>query len=521
MDLLSLVERDVYTPDNVSRWYCDRPDCDGTPHGEHWHWCAHPLDGPHTKECRHARASQRPPDGSWFYWLLLSGRGFGKSRAAAEWLVEQAWNSPPAEWAVIARSSVDARKCARDMDAGLVKVAGRRLRQYNRHEEDVYLENGAVIHLISADKPDRLRGFNLAGAWCDELASWRYPETWHEGLLPTLRSGSRPRVVITTTPKPTALLRELVEKARADLEKPIGERSWALTTGSTYDNAANLADQFVEQMQAAYSGTRVGRQELYGELLLDEAGALVSYAMIEDARMEPSDLRDVNLSRIVVAVDPATSYGEGSDETGIIVCGRDREGHGYVLADYSCRESPEGWAKQAVKAFERYEADRIVAEKNQGGSMVEHVIRSVAPHIPYTPVMARVSKRLRAEPITALYEQGRIHHAGTFEVLEDQLITWSPESKKSPDRMDALVHGFTELGLARWGQGAAFVEMWKRQIENPRDGLTPSQRAIKRDQERRSRSGLLRRRTRACKHLFRAGPAGTLCVHCNEPPLAS
>lgn len=495
-----------------SRWFCDRAGCDGAPHGPLWHWCDHPVDGTHDKSCRHARAAQRPPDGDWFVWLLLSGRGFGKSRAAAEWIVDQARNAEPGEWAVLARSAEDVRKNAEDMDAGLVKVAGPHLRQYNRSLMRLTLDNGSVIHLLSADKPDRLRGYNLMGAWCDELASWRYPDTWHMTLLPALReSKGEPRVVVTTTPRPVKLLKELMDG--------VSTGATVVTTGSTFDNAANLAPRFITEMRERYDGTRVGRQELQGELLFDSPGAVVSQDMINGARLRPEDFktdkRDT-LVRIVVAVDPATTYGEKADETGIIVCGKDGDGHGYVLDDLSCRTSPRRWAKTVVNAYERWHADRIVTEENQGGKAWEAIFRAENPTVAYTGTRAKVGKRLRAEPITALYEQGRIHHVGSFNELEDQLTSWEPDSGLSPDRLDALVHGFTELGLARWGQGAGFLRYWQRDVEAGRDPLA----AAERDARVRSRAAKgveVRERVRRqmCEHRWRVDPAGRrCCVFC-------
>jgi len=506
----ALIAAAVPPPPEISRWYCDRKDCNGEPHGEHWHWCEHPLAGPHEQSCRHARGAQCPPEGDWGIWLLMSGRGFGKSRAAAEWLIREAWNSEPAEWAVVARSSGDVRKNARDMNAGLVKVAGSRIAQYNRHEEYIRLSNGAVIYLLSADKPDKLRGYNLAGAWVDELCTWRFPDAWDMLRMATRVAGANARIVVTTTPRPMKLIKQLVEQSRSK------DGFVVLTSGRTRDNAANLSPGFVAQLEASYAGTRRGRQELDGELIFDADGALVSDAMIEDGRL-PASVPD-GLARIVVAVDPATSYGESADETGIVVCAKGADGHGYVLDDLSCKKkSPKEWATIAVAAYERYQADRIVAEKNQGGAMVEETIRSIAPFVPYTGVTATVSKRLRAEPVTALYEQGRIHHCGVFPELEAQLVTWEPDSKmSSPDRMDALVHGMTELGLARWGQGHVFLEHWRRDIaeRTERDGTGKPSAA---EQRRRRIEAVRARRVRECTHLWRTSPSGTRCVHCDQP----
>lgn len=479
-DFLHFLSSEARPPLDISRWYCDRVDCDGEPHGAYWHWCDHPMgDHPdHTPDCRHARGAQIPPVGDWFVLLYLMGRGWGKSRAAAEWIVHSASHQEPAEWAVIARNAADARKNARDLNAGVVVVADRAncLKQYNRHEEDVYLRNGAIIHFVSADKPDRLRGFNLAGAWADELCAWRFAtDTWDYGLMPTLRVGEHPRVIVTTTPKPVPIIKRLVEEAKADEQLPLAKRSKIMLVGSTFDNAKNLSPNFITEMRETYGGTRIGRQELEGELLFDTAGALVTPEQIEAGRITLEELPP--LQRIVVAIDPAGSYGEESDETGIIVCGKGQDRHGYVLADHSCRVSPHEWAGIAAAAYERWGADAIVAEKNYGQALVEEVIRSVAPFVRYIPVQAQAGKRLRAEPITALYEHldehqqldPRIHHVGTFPKLEDQLTEWRPDvvtktRGTSPDRMDALVHGFTELGLARWGVGQGWMEFMRRQV---------------------------------------------------------
>jgi phage terminase large subunit-like protein len=709
---------DNYAPlEKRSEWYCDNIYCDGKPHGE---WIL-----------PHCRPAQRPPDSDWFIWLLMSGRGFGKSRCAAEWLVREANKHPNTEWAVVAPTGFDARKCAEDLTAGIIAIAPKEtVVKYNRTLGDIYLSNKAIIHLISADKPDRLRGFNLAGAWCvaegekivttrgnipieevvvgdkvatrqgwkrvtdskrtgvnkpvilintqdglslrctpnhkvfangvwcdaanlqsgdvlttwmdyslmdlphggngkisggittsrwgdieglpgfswrkrfgagitalsrmvtksiikmktrlmtvlkiwnswidtnigsitaqqmglkgqpllatqvpwlcgpndktkfefalsagtttrldqpipaivenavefghaivvtvndskcsdvydltvedaheffangilvhncDELSSWRYPDAWHLGLLPTLREKRvDPRVVVTTTPKPVTLLRQLIEEKDPDI---VDRGSIVITTGSTFDNADNLAPKFLAEMRARYEGTRRGRQELYGELLTDVDGALISQDMIDGPRVRESTNgkganvpQDIFLSRIVIAVDPATTSGEESDETGIIVCAKGVDNRGYILADLSCKESPDGWAKIVARAYDQYDADRVVAEKNQGGDMVESVVRSVHPNIAYRGVAAKVGKKLRAEPIAALYEQGKVSHVGYFAELEDQWTTWIPDAaahQKSPDRVDALVHGLTELGLI--GLPGVHIREWF-ETENP------------------------------------------------------
>lgn len=422
---------DNYAPlERRSEWYCDNPDCDGEPH---LGW-----------NTPHARAAQRPPDSDWFIWLLCSGRGFGKSLTATQWLLREVEQHPRTEWAVVAPTGTDVAKCFEDLSVGILAIAAASgiTIKYNKTEHDGVMPNGSILHGISADKPDRLRGYNLAGAWCDELSSWRYPDAWNLGLLPALRDKRvNPKVVVTTTPKPVTLLRQLMEE---DQEKG----SIVVTRGSTFDNAKNLAPQFLAQMKTRYEGTRRGRQELYGEMLTDVEGALVTQDMIDGPRLR--DMPEIKMIRVVVAVDPATTSGENSDETGIIVCAKGIDNHGYILEDASCKESPDGWARIVAALYDKWGADRVIAEKNQGGDMVERIVRSVHPNIAYKGVAAKVGKKLRAEPIAALYEQGKVHHVGYFAELEDQWCTWVPDMashQKSPDHVDALVHGLTELGL--------------------------------------------------------------------------
>lgn len=397
--------------------------------------------------------------------MYLAGEGMiptHNSRCAAEWILKEASEHPNTEWGVLGPTSEAVRKCGDDLTAGIYAIAPPGLiTKYNRTLGDFYLKNGAIIHLISADKPDRLRGFNLAGAWADEISSWRYPDTWYLGLLPTLRDRrTTPHIVVTSTPKPVTLLRSLVDEEFKE------QGTTVITRGSTFDNAENLAPQFLSEMRARYEGTRRGRQELYGELLTDVEGALVTQDMIDRPRIH--GMPSIHLSRVVVAVDPATTSGEDSDETGIVVCAKGIDGRGYILADLSCKESPDGWARIVAAAYDRYGADRVVAEKNQGGDMVEQTIRSVHPNIAYKGVNAKVGKKLRAEPIAALYEQGKVSHIDYFEELEDQWTTWVPDlgpRQKSPDRVDALVHGLTELGLI--GLPGVHIKEWMESEHPP------------------------------------------------------
>jgi len=394
---------------------------------------------------QNARPQQLPPEGDWRIWLILSGRGWGKTFTGAGWIIEKAMSQPGIECAVVAPTFTDVRRTCVEGPSGIIKsLPSGALEQYNRSNGQITLTNGSKIHMVSADEPDRARGLNLSYAWLDEFASWRYEETWTAGLAPALRIGN-PQTIITTTPRPTKLLREFMSRT---------DGSVVVTRGSTFDNAANLSQAALEELKSRYEGTRLGRQELYGELLLDTPGALWRLSDIDETRVDEAP----ELVRIVVAIDPAVTSGEESDETGIVVVGKGADGRGYVLADRSCRDTPSGWAHRAVQAFHDFNADRIVAEKNQGGDMVEQTIRSVLPTAPYKGITAKQGKRLRAEPIAALYEQGRISHVGAFDLLEDQMTTWLPDSGLSPDRLDALVHGLTELGLAAGSSADRFFQ---------------------------------------------------------------
>ena len=293
------------------------------------------------------------------------------------------------------------------------------------------LPNGSRIKGFSAEEPDRLRGPQHHGAWCDELAAWAKPDAWDQ-LQFGLRLGEHPQTVITTTPRPIPVVRNLIQRD-----------STLVTRGSTFENKANLAPSALAELELRYSGTRIGRQELYGEILDDVEGALWTRSMIDDARIQKNELPP--LIRIVVAIDPAVTSGENSDDTGIVVAGVTADNHYYVLDDKTCHLSPEQWARVAVTAYEDWKADRIIAETNNGGDMVELVLRNVSPNIPVTKVTASRGKRVRAEPISALYEQGRVHHVGLFGQLEDQMCQWIPDSGDSPDRMDALVWALSQL----------------------------------------------------------------------------
>jgi len=380
-----------------------------------------------------ARENQLPPEGNWLTWLIMSGRGWGKTRTGAEWIAHNAITQDRTRWAVVAPTFADARDTCAEGESGLINILNRykALANWNRSIGEILLTNGSRIKLFSAEEPDRLRGPQHHGAWCDELAAWIRPEAYDQ-LQFGLRLGERPQTVITTTPKPVPLLKNLLKRDSA-----------VVTRGSTYENRANLAETALAELEARYGNTRLGRQELQGELLEDMEGALWTRAWIENQRLEPKDMPP--LYRIVVAIDPAVTSGEDSDETGIVVAGATSEGHFYVLEDATLKATPDGWGRRAVQAFNDWSADKIIAETNNGGDMIIATIQQVDRLIPVKKVVASRGKQLRAEPISALYEQGRVHHVGMFSKLEDQMVTWTPESRQSPDRLDALVWALTEL----------------------------------------------------------------------------
>jgi len=420
-------------------------------------------------EKKKARQKQLPPNGDWATWLIQSGRGFGKTRSGAEWIVWEALKLDGSRWAVIARTLKEGRKVCIAGESGLISVINRYgvLKDWNKTDNEITLTNGSIISVYTSEVPAALSGPQHHGAWCDELSSWIRPETWDQ-LQFTLRLGTdipnyTNRIVITTTPKPNALFRSIAQ--RDDVIK---------TYGSLEENRENLTEAYVKGVQTLYAGTRLWRQEGLGELLLDTPGALWTIDMLDAARIpltndelkEPASykkelhkrIEGLDLVRVILAVDPATTSGEDSDETGIVVVAKGADGRGYLLADRSCRDTPSGWAHRAVAAYEEFKCDRVVAEKNQGGDMVELTLRSVMPNISYKGISAKQGKRLRAEPIAALYEQGKISHVGNFEQLEDQLVSWVSDSGYSPDRLDAMVHGFAELDLAMGSQFDAFLE---------------------------------------------------------------
>jgi phage terminase large subunit-like protein len=359
---------------------------------------------------------------------------------------------------VLAPTFRDVRKTCIEGPTGLLRAMQEgELLAYRRNELQIRLVNGSVIYGYSAEEPERLRGANLAGAWCDELGSWRYPQTWYESLVPALRIGEHPRVVVTTTPRVTPLIRDLANRVDGSVH---------ITRGSTWENAANLSAAALAELDRRYAGTRLGRQELEGELLEDVEGALWSRTDIDATRITRE--RMPQLVHIVVSIDPAVTSGEDSDETGIIVAAEGSDGHGYVLEDLTLRGSPDACMRKAVNAYYRHQADCIVAEVNNGGDFIRDLLRTVDPMVPYRDVRASRGKRVRAEPISALYEQHRVHHVGAFPDLEDQMCSWVPDSLESPDRMDALVWAFSELkGIAAGSWLSAYDTVYCESCSEP------------------------------------------------------
>lgn len=411
-----------------------------------------------------ARTEQLAPAGDWYIWLLLAGRGFGKTLAGSGWVHELVQSGQYGRIALVAPTSADARDVMVEGISGILETAPNWSRPtYEPSKRRLTWPNGAMATTFSSEESERLRGPNHDAAWCDELGAWNEPQATWDQLQFTLRTGANPRVTVTTTPKPFPLLRNLVSREGKDV---------VITRGSTFANAANLAPGFLEAIKARYGGTRLGRQEIEAELLSDTPGALWQLEWLDRDRIEeaPQDLR-----RIVVAIDPAVSNHEGSDETGIIVAGIGMEhpAHAYVLADLSGRYAPHEWAAKAIGAYRSYKADRIVIEKNQGGAMAEGTIRALDGNVAIKPVHAARGKVTRAEPIAALYEQRRVHHVGNFAKLEDQLTAFTSDFDRSsagysPDRLDALVWAVSELIPQAWTDGDVMLELARREMAERR-----------------------------------------------------
>lgn len=398
-----------------------------------------------------ARPEQLPPPGKWRVWLMLAGRGFGKTRSGAEWVRGIAESDGTARIALVGATVQEARGVMVEGESGLLAIAPYWDRPiWHPALRRLIWKSGAQALLFGAADPDTLRGPQFTHGWADEIAKWAYAESAWDNLMMGLRLGRHPRVIATTTPRPVPLIRRLVTQANV-----------VVTRGRTQDNCANLATDFLTAMERDYGGTALGRQELDGELIEELRGALWTRALIERCRMRREFLAaagDRPFDRIVVGVDPpASAHG---DACGIVVVALGRDGRGHVIEDASIEgASPEGWAGAVAAAAIRHGADRVVAEANNGGAMVESVLRAAEAGLPVRLVHASRGKSARAEPVAALYERGRIAHVGTFPMLEDQLCGLMSGGGyagpgRSPDRADALVWAMTELMLGRQGQQA-------------------------------------------------------------------
>ena len=387
-----------------------------------------------------AHTHQFPPDFAgngepWTTWLILGGRGSGKTRAGAEWVRATALSDPNARIALVGETERDTREVMVEGVSGLLAVHPHDERpHWTPTRRQLEWPNGALAQAFSAEEPESLRGPQFSAAWCDELAKWRHAEPTFDMLQFGLRLGERPRQVITTTPRPIALLKRL-----------IADPSTAMTRAGTVANACNLAPSFIETILSRYSGTRLGRQEIDGEIIEQRDGALWSRAQLELCRTDMAP----PLTRVVVAIDPPGSATKQADACGLVAAGRGEDGRVYVLADETASGlSPQAWATKAISLWRRVQADALVAEVNFGGDMVRAVIWAADRSVPVMTVRATRGKYVRAEPVAQLYEQGRVRHVGAFPALEDEMCDfglYGLSSGRSPDRLDALVWAITAL----------------------------------------------------------------------------
>lgn len=370
----------------------------------------------------------------WVHWLPLAGRGWGKTKVGAQTV--RSWDKPGELIHIVGPTASSVRSVMIEGESGLMSCYP----PYGRPEyvpslHKINFPGGATGYTFSADEPERLRGPQCTKYWADEPCAWRFLDDAWDNLMFGFRLGDDTRGICTTTPKPVKWLIDL-----------IANPSTVVTRHSSYENRSNLAPAFFADIVRKYEGTRIGRQELMAEILTDVPGALWTRALIDATRGKQADVLPDGIIRIVVAIDPAVTSREDSDETGIVVAALTRNWHVLILDDLSCRETPLGWAKVAIAAYRGKRADRIVAEVNNGGDLVIGNIRAVDPNVSVRSVRASRGKYIRAEPVAALYEQGRVHHIGVFEELETQMCGWTPQSnERSPDRMDALVWAVTEL----------------------------------------------------------------------------
>ena len=376
-----------------------------------------------------ARPAQLIPEGDWTVWLLKTGRGWGKTRTGVETV--RIWKEQMPIITFIGATAGDARDIMIEGESGLLKASPPwDMPKYEPSKRKVTWKNGAYGLIFTADEPDRLRGFQSYGGWCDELASWRYGQDTWDMFMMGLRLGDHPRVIATTTPRPTKMIKDLIK-----------DPNTTVTSGTTYENVKNLAPAFLHTIIKKYEGTRLGRQELNAEVLEDIEGALWTMSLIDQTRVK----KHPDLIRLGVAIDPSVTSTDDSDECGIMIGGIDERGEVYILEDLSGIFSPLNWAGRSIDAYHHHKADRIVAETNNGGDLVETVIHQIDKNASYKGVWASRGKVTRAEPVQAMYEQKRIHHVGSLPKLEDEMVTWIPREGRSPNRIDALVWLVTYL----------------------------------------------------------------------------
>lgn len=387
-----------------------------------------------------ARREQFPPLGDWFIWLIMAGRGFGKTFTGAHFIINNHRFGDARNSAIVAATSTDLRRFCIEGPSGILSQAPREFYPEDKPSKlKLVWPNGTETHYYTSEKPHRLRGPNHDYVWCDELSYWRYPDDCWDNMMFSMRYGETPQMFISMTPRNIRLIKALLEREGKDV---------IVTRGSTIDNRDNLSRKFIEDTIEQYRGTRLWDQEVLGRFLEDLEGALWSRELIDQNRiLRPEEVPD--LKRVAVAIDPAISSGEKADETGIIVGGVDFNKQGYVLADYSLKGTPDQWARKAIHAYHHHKADIMIAEKNQGGEMITHTIHSFDETIPVKLTHASRGKVTRAEPVSAIDEQHRIHHVGVFPKLEDEMCSFVPEDidakKFSPNRVDARTWLFNEL----------------------------------------------------------------------------
>jgi len=482
-----------------------------------------------------ARANQKLPQGEWQTWMVRAGRGFGKTRVGSETV--RSWIREFDFVNIIAPTADDARDICVEGESGILAVCGNDdiKPTYRPSKRKIEWSNGASSLIFTADEPERLRGKQHMKLWCDELASWRYLRAaWDQAQL-GLRLGSNPQSVVTTTPRPVDVVKELSK-----------DPNTFLTLGSTYDNRENLAAAFYSRVITKYEGTRLGRQELNAELLEDRPGALWTYTLIDQARVKDEQLFwqriFPRLSRIVGGIDPAVTSTEDSDECGIVFMGEMpwsigaelgldlckvagvEVPHYYVFDDRSNIYTPDGWAKAAIAGYHQFQADRLIGEVNNGGDMVESTIRHNDTNVSYRSVHASKGKITRAEPISALYEQGRVHHVGSFKELEDQMCDYVPATAEiSPDRMDAMVWAGTELaensmelGLISYEKQSGAAELQGRLKETVAEKAAPGKVTVQRDPAAVVHTGVPTCPQCQCTLLSIIGGGGTRCKMCGH-----